>query len=326
MPVPGFYNENRNRAFPFVKLTTSVAVPAGGPIAIQQLPTSWIVDAGFVVGWRADFDSAVHKVYLARVYRIGPLIYFEFRSDCPDLAYFPLTFTRSIHNTGYEIEHYDAGDPVDSESDDLRLQLPPAFSGYLVTGDLTSVADYLNDGDTIIGDVTHAVIEPALIYQLSYLNDINVANSDRTRVTAPDGCEEPVWPYDTGEIIVFEKGIQGPIYWKPGFNCSIIQDASDNSLLISASVGAGEGELCEEAPLFSGEQPSIGSSNNLLSGGPLCNETLRSVNGLGGPVLKFFAGAGVSITGDPANNRVTVDVSMIGLSTCFHFSQVSQSV
>ena len=89
-----------------------------------------------------------------------------------------------------------------------------------------------------------------------------------------------------------------------------------NTIIFSPIVGAGDGEPCQEVKLFPEETPPIDATNNLLEGGFLCNQLIRAVNGLGGPVLNIVAGNGVSITPDPDNCTLVIDVNLNDLDLC----------
>lgn len=328
---PNFYNDNRNRAFPFLKNTVGSRTPTSGAVTMRQLPDDFIVDCGFTIGPESQFEEDEHSIYLYRIRRQGDLIYFEFASDCPSLYEQNLVFIRDIAEETYAAEFVDGPGPIDisisdSEGDECR---EPLWSGYLISGNMSSIAARLSSGEQIVRSTGDAIVEPALIQNLAggLLNSLELANDDRTRVSSPDGCPDITWPHAVGLLFLGARCIQGEIRWKPGYNCLITQNSADNSLTIGAAQAAGEGEPCSEVPLFSSEQPPVGSNNSLLSGGSLCNETLRSINGIGGPIFNVIGGAGVSIVPDPEANRVTVDINMVDLAICWNdVSVVSESL
>lgn len=330
MARPNFYNDNENRSFPFLRGTVGVKVPDTGlPTKLAELPDDFIVDCGFTTGPDSEFDVLTHSIYLSRIYRTGSLVYFEFSSDAPELYGKQLTFTRSITDSRYQFEYLD-GEVYFNESESISLPdscSEPLWSGYLVTGDMADIAARVGDGQAINRQAGEAIVEPALIQNLSntIVNSIELANDDRTRATSPTGCPDITWPHQTGVIFVQARCVQGNIRWKPGYNATITQNDFDNSITIGAAVGAGEGEPCGEVPLFDAEAPPIGSANSLLSGGALCNETLRSLNGVGGPSFTFIGGQGVSIVPDPDNHCIRIDVNLVDMALCISdFSEVSQ--
>lgn len=331
MARPGWYNDNRGRAYPFITGTAGVGTPDSGIPTMRQLPDEWIVDCGFIMGPDSDFEVGTHKVWLRRVYRKGDTVSFEFECDAPQLKGIYLVFNRDVDEDDYANEFVD-GEVFFDESESHSLPdscSEPLWSGYMISGVMSSIAARLGDEDSIEAEEDDATVEPALIQNLNntIVNSVELANNDRTRATAPSGCPDLVWPHETNVIFVHARCIQGDIRWMPGYNATIQQNSQDNSITISARVGAGEGQPCEEAPLFDQEVPPIGSENNLLSGGPLCNEALRSFNGAGGPAFTLLGGQGVSIIPDPENHCVKVDFNLIDMASCISdFSEVSESV
>lgn len=330
MPSPGFYNDNRNRAFPFIKGTVGSTTAAAD--TIEALASDVIVDAGFVMGLRSAFNDAEHTVYLAKIRRIDNTIYFDFASSSPALEDKTLTFTRSVAADMYETEHAevtDAGQVLVSESVSVSGEPfcdgEPLWAGYVVTGALDAVLTLLpGDGEILRTD--GGEVEPALIVNLAdaYVGSLNVGNGDRTRVDAPAGCDELVWPHDTGEDVIFVNGqcLRGDVRFKPGYNSVIRQESNTNTLIFGAVVGAGEGQPCEQVPLFDGEVPPAGS--DLLEGGLKCNQVIRSLNGSGGQYTSLLGGTGVRVTQLPEQNKIVIDVDMNQMSVCYSESSVSE--
>ena len=92
----------------------------------------------------------------------------------------------------------------------------------------------------------------------------------------------------------------------------IDQNAFDNSITITPRVGAGEGQPCDEVPLTAAETAPAGST--LLSGGPTCNEVIRTINGIPGPHYTILAGTGVTVAADTTDtHRLNVDPHLLGL-------------
>lgn len=331
MARPGFYNDNRNRSFPFVLKTVGVRTPESGLPTMLQLPDDWVVDCGFVMGPDSGFDSADHSVWLQKVHRVGNMIYFQFASDAPTLYEKYLVFSRSIADIEYSVEYLDSEVYVD-ESESVSLPeycTEPLWSGYLISGIMSNVVARLADGESVVRVDGDAVVEPALIQNLNntIVSSIELANGDRTRAASPDECPDISWPHPVDIVFIRERCIQGDIRWTPGYNAVITQNDTDNSITIGALVGSGAGQPCAEVPLFDGELPPNNASNSLLAGGPLCNETLRSFNGIGGPNFTFLGGQGVSIVPDPENNCILVDFNLVDLVLCVSdFSEISESL
>lgn len=317
----GFYNTNANRAYPFV-VNESPAT---------ALPHAIVVDAGFRVGPLSRFVAGTHTIYLAGIRRQGSWFYLDFASDAPELYDATLTFARHVANEDYLFEDTDSGRSGLSESSQSDSASSgscdePLWSGYLVTGKVAALEALLPTDGSVAYASTDAVIEPALVQVLTegYVTRLSVANDDRTRVDAAEDCDEVVFGFDTGLVYVAERCLIGEIAFKPGYNCSITQQSADNAITIDGIVGAGAGEPCEVEPLFPGETPPAGS--NLLEGGPLCNEILRSINGIGGRQFSILTGTGVTITSVPEENKLVMTVDMSGLALCYdHMSRVSES-
>jgi hypothetical protein len=323
-----WYNDNENRAYPFV-LETVDARPPAVPPTIEDLPNAAAVDAGFMMGLQSGFDAELHDVWLHELRREGDTFFLEFRSDAPGLFDRPLTFTRMVGDSDFSIEYVDNfQEPVTSlsvsESEIPGCDPEPLWSGFLVTGRIEALEALLPADGTVVRADDGGTIEPALITSLvnGYVDSFNLANNDRTRVDAPENCPPVTWPHPIDMIFVNEECMRGHVRIKPGYNALIRQSTSNNRITIAAGTGSGEGEPCEAVPLFDGESPPEGGDSSLLEGGPLCNEAIRSINGVGGRVLDVMGGPGVTVTPDPANNRLTLDVSMVGLSTCFESEQL----
>jgi hypothetical protein len=324
----GWFNENLHRAYPFVKGT--VARPADGPLTVRNLPDAAVADLGFVAGPKSGFEAGAHAVYLNRLTRSGDTFTFEFASDAPGLFAVPITFTRTAGDPDYAFESTDTGAAgLSSSLSAGSLSFvgadcdEPLWSGFLVTGTMADL-ELLLPGDGVLErGAGGGLVEPALVQTLngSLVVRLAVANDDRTRATGPEDCPGVSWPFEVGVVHVADPCVRGAVAFSPGYNAVVRQNTQDNSITFGAAVGAGAGQPCGEVALFPGERPPEGSL--LLTGGPACNQTVRSINGVGGPQLTIVAGAGVSVTASPETNTVVVDVSMAGLAACV--SHVSES-
>lgn len=317
MAQSGFFDVNSFRSFPFVPGSTGA--PVDGPLTLAYLPLAVVVDAGFILGPKSGYDSANDLIYLARIRRSGNYFYFDFESTAAALYGVTLTFTRHKDDAKYVTEFIDSNQTGYSTSFSEEYQgcRDPLWSGYLVTGDLDQLDEFLSGDGTVSRAGSAATVEPALAVNLSnsFVTGVSLANDDRTRTQAPDGCDDLVWPYPTGVIFVGARCLGGEVLLKPGYNAVIRQSDAENTITLGASVGAGEGEACAEVPLFEGEVPPENST--LLVGGMRCNEVLRSVNGKGGRLFSLLTGTGISITSVPEQNKLIVNVDMSGLATCY---------
>jgi len=327
---PGFYNDNAARHYPLVSAPHELQTPDGDPVL---LPKSVFVDFGAIMGMDAGYVAGSHRIYLRKICRFGDRFLFEFRSDAPGTFGTSLFFSRELSDDINQTEYQDSQNwdqdecSLDSESS-AQSSTPsssssssdgcpdePLWSGFLICGDLSELAELMASGAVLIGS-DDIRIEPALIRDLAmgHVRSINLANDDRTRVDAPDGCDEIVFPFPTGQTYVRARCLTGALQLIAGHNTVLTQDQFDNSITVSAEVGAGEGEPCEQVALFAGEAPPDGRT--LLDGALGCNEVLRSINGIGGQFFDIIGGQGVAVTSDPETNTVSIDISMINLAIC----------
>lgn len=343
MPRPNFFNDNLYRSYPFKEGSVGISTPDVGLFALLALPDNVIVDFGVIMGPESDFDAAIDEVFLYRITRVNAFVFeFEFRCTASKLLHAPLVFTRSTTAELFETEFVESFTP-DQAADSLSASgsLPlsnsnsgspeecgePLWSAFMVSGDMQSLASRIPLGTSITrSDVYSAIVEPCLIQNLS-LNQVvslNVANSDRTRALRPETCPQNQWDFQTGQTYVYDTCLLGNVKFKAGFNVSINQDVIAANIIFAPTVGAGEGQPCNEVAIFPGETPPISSENGLLAGDFYCNEVFRSINGLQGPTLTFFGESGVSILTDVVNNKLIIDINLTDLAVCdFSFSSIS---
>lgn len=308
MSETSWFNTNENRAYPFRVNTDSP-------------PTAVVVDAGFMLGAKSRFVSGTHKVIMTKIRRQGAFFYLDFTSDAPELFGLTLTFSRRTSDGDFAYEYVDSGMAglsmtSESGSGESGYCSDPLWSGFIVTGRIAALESLLpSDGD--IPYELGVEIEPALIQNLAatFVTKIGIVNEDRTRSTSPEACGTitPASPPDV--LFIASTCIIGDVVFVPGFNANVRQSGQDNSITLGAAVGDGEGEPCGTIPLYPTESPPAGST--LLEGGLRCNETIRAINGLAGPLLSLTAGNGVTITASPSTHTVLINVDMQGLAMCF---------
>lgn len=286
---------------------------------MSQLPNSAVVDFGSSLGVLSFHEDAKHVVYLFEVRRKQSNLIFEFRSTAPGLVNRALSFSRDITSEDYVTEYSQSlatGTPFSlSESACVDDEI---WEGYMVSGSMRELVELLSsDGMKLKGDANDAIVEQALNRNLvgSYARSINLANADRTRAENPVNCSIVAWPFTIAPMYINRECMIGPIRWKEGFNCVIDQSNFEKSITINAEVGGGAGEPCDEVPLFATEVAPAGDT--LLTGGPTCNEVIRSINGVGGRVVDILTGRGVSVTSSPGNNLIIVDIDTNDLAVCF---------
>lgn len=307
MPRPPFWNDNAKRAYPFTAAGSIAGLLDG--VTPVVLPHETIVDFGCLLGSTALFDHASHSVVLDSITRVGDTLTFRFASDAPGLTGRTLDFERDLHDARYTSSDAD----VVLAEDDEQCATPLVWQGHLTTGPLGPLVAVLPDGAELT-DLTLAVVEPALLQNLrgGWVNSINLANATRTTATPAPACDDSSSSGAGVELVVAARCLTGPLALIPGYNCDIRQDAFNSLFVISAVVGAGDGEPCVEVPTHPDEEPP--DEGPILTGGPTCNEVISSINGLAGPVVRLIAGRGVTIT--PGEHLLTIALDLSALKVC----------
>lgn len=322
MARPGWLDENRTRAYPFLADTIGVAI-VGTP-TVRNLTLEAIVDAGFVVGPSSGYVSLGDYVYLNRIWRSDNRFYFEFLSTASGLVAKPLVFSRNMANDEFvttfeeltQIEAEDSASVSETPCDDIL-----EWSGFITTGSLDRLAIDLADGDVWTNPGNYGKVEPAVVQNLNTLlvRSVSIANADRTPPTAGTECGDAL-NYDPGMIRPWQECLLGRLLFKPGFNIAIEQDTANNAINFRPTVGEGEGEPCGEVPTY----PAEGEEGDNLSGALRCRDVLRSLNGQGGSVFSLEANAGFSLIADPNNHRLVIDANFANMEACI--DGISQSV
>lgn len=323
MARPGWLNENMMRNFPLRN-------------ASDELDKSLLVDAGFFVGAGSSYDETSDTISLDRIRRESDILYFDCVASASGLVGVSLTFEVPIATVRFTTfladSEGDSGPILWSQFFHLLYTSGSAnylvysgdepdtcdraqWSGFLVIGDLTDLLIAL-PGDGELDLDPDAIFETAIVQNgdRSFVKSFALANADRTRVTAPAGCDPIVWPFDTGLVYNAGRCFTGSVLLMPGYNAALRQDPLNNAIVFSAAAGAGEGFPCDEVPVFADE--SLPDDSPFLSGGPQCADVLRSLNGVSERLFSLLAGNGVVVSQDPGNNAIIVDVNMAAMATC----------
>ena len=341
MSRAGFYSDNEFRSYPFVTGQSGI-----------QLPSDVIVDFGCIMGHSAEFESGVHKIWLYRVTWFSNSFIFEFKTDAPGLSGRSLSF--SFHEDSEEFTTRFSNDDVSAGSvgsDAYNCYEDIKWEGYLVVGNVKSAAYVLSsrynpsegvilwqqpsdaiywkngsfllyevieggDGSFISDETGLTVVEPALVQNLrnTYIKKIGLANKARTTVTPPEGCSLSSASATYSDLYINQDCIIGDLKVKAGYNCNIFLNPNNNSITIAGAVGDGEGQPCEEIPLYDGETSPDGG--NLLSGGPQCKDVIKLINGIGGRVVKIQGGLGVTIRNADKPHTITIDPDHSNMALC----------
>lgn len=295
-----FYNENKNRAYPFLE-------------GQSLIPNSAIVSCGFSIGPGTGFAADVHNVTLTQISIVSNVFHFLFSCNAPGLVGYIVDFAVAADATDYKITYAS----TDVTSDYCEVSV--LFDGFLVTGSLAELSEALvaNNGP-LVGAAT---VEPALITDISesFVNSIGIANGDRTRWTPRAGCPDPIIPFTPAPQYVGASCLTGPIRFHAGYNCAINQYSEANTITFAAAKGGGGGESCAEVPLFNAAIETLAWAST-LDGSPRCHEVLRSINGVGGKNIDIIGGLGITVGHDNANSTVVVDIDTRGLAVCAEFT------
>jgi len=345
----GFYVENEFRSYPLVYQTSGI-----------KLPTEVLVDFGCMMMPDADFEMGVHKIWLYQITYFSNTFRFEFKSDAPGLVGRSLVFDfhedDSEFTTRFSSDDLAVGSSEYS-SESYGCSQNTRWEGYLVVGKVKYAAVSMSnrytlnqgiilhqqpgdkiewiDGAYLLEQVIEAtdgsfvrdnlgltVLEPALVQNLknTYVKKIGLANKARTTTTLPEICSASS-EAQSEEIYVNKDCVVGDVKIKPGYNCNIFVNVNNNSITISGAVGDGEGQPCEEVPLYEGETSPDGGS--LLSGGPQCKDVIKSINGISGRVVKIQGGLGVTVRNDDKPHTITVDPDHSNMALCGYITSSS---
>lgn len=341
MSRAGFYATNELRSYPF-----QVGVQA------ISLPPQAIVDFGCVMGADSGYVDGVHKVWLSHISYYDELIRFEFKTNAPGLIGRSLSFVFNINDaeftTRFSSDDVDAGTSAAYDGGPCASSV--IWEGYMVCGlvyyGLYAAVSEIPNGALVWQTVVDGMlwrnnaflmeqifnsqsgesttdssgalggtIEPALIQNLSgsYVSSVNIANAPRTKATAPEGCS--LTPETEEDSHIQATCIVDDVKVKSGYSSYVSVSAADNAITIGGDIGGGEGYACSEVPLYTSETPPDGST--LLSGGPTCAETIKSINGLSGKNVILKGGLGVTIAkSETLPNTIVVSPDHHGLALC----------
>ena len=322
MANPAWYNDNQFRDYPFLtRVEPLIDTPGFGlsSSALDELhlPHSAILDFGAVMEIDAGYDESLgHYVYLHSVSRAASLFTFKLRTNAEEAANHELIFHRNLDDPEFLIEWEEASTITPEVIDPLTCPARPKWHGFMATGSMRDLADLVASGETVIAVPGEWKIEPARIQSLlkSYLRAINLANHQRVLATPQDGCSLSLSDTDR-PVKVNALCLDGNLQFKEGFNCYIRQDNNNNAIIIGAGVGVGAGLPCEEVPIYPGEEPVPGSP--FLSGGPSCNDIIKSINGVSGSDVNLAAGPGFKFSVDELNpNKLIMSRLLDDFAVC----------
>lgn len=323
MAKPAWYNDNQFRDFPFLTRVEPLAQTTGLSSesigeSLLPLPHSTIVDFCAIMEIDAEYDERDgHFIYLHTIERVDDLFTFRFRTNAPDAANHEVVVYRELTSPEFLISRDDASTIAAEAIDQFACPQQPKWSATVVTGSMREIATLLDDGDTVIAVTGLWQIEPARVQSLrkSYLRSVSLANAARLHVTPQVGCSLSSSDSDDPTAIPMAYCLDGNLQFKEGFNCTIRQDVNNNAIIIGAGVGVGDGLPCDEIPLYEDEQPPADS--RYLSGGPGCNDIIKSINGVTGDDVTIIAGRGFRVQPDTANpHKLVIDRALDDFALC----------
>jgi hypothetical protein len=272
MAYPDLYNLNANRSYPLESPS-------------NEVPDRLLLDCGFTMGPRAEFDPETHSVTFISAEWSGDYLVMLFSA-----ASLNFIFTRHKDDPWGAMEYVEAPGG------------PEYGVGYLVTGALD-----------IVGDIYPSVpltVEPACtVSQLHHvMTSLNIGNTKR--ITADNCCEEYPEPVDEETVFNVAEGLTGDIRFKAGYNMGVAVSSVDNAIILSPAIGDGMGAECEEVVRYEGDPGS---------GGVTCRELIHSITGVapsesGAFQLVVSNGFGVNI--NPSANRINVDAELENTVIC----------
>jgi hypothetical protein len=266
MAYAEFYNLNSKISYPFVPTSTDTFQCTDGSL----LPKSLVVDCGFTVGLPLSYDPEVGAVYLHSVQRTGDTLVFVFRVRPNDGTEREFTFVR---DKDAEFGLTDYVEATGGASYGI---------GFLATGSIRSYYDQLSSGEvkqlmSYSGTLVsyEATAEPATVVSLKnhYVSSISVGNMLRLADTPCAGCGvAPVVDNTTVKLQTDAAGMAGRIRFRSGYNLSVTVNQRDNVVSLTAAVGQGLGEACNNDPLrYVGDIPDTGAR---------CRDYIYTINGI----------------------------------------------
>lgn len=300
MANPGFFNANQYRDYPFAPRVSPVneeGWSSSASMSATELPQACIVDFGAILRPSAAF-TGTDVVYLRSVSRTGTVLNITFAVSNLPRAY-SITFTIDTATAREFYTQWQDSDSIAVSGVLSECDNSPAWSAYLVTGDLSAWLEQLNDGETLFFVTGLWQIMQARLQNLAgtQVQSVTIANVPRLTVSQSAGCtsgSEAAAELQVAKLVY--NCMVGDIKLHEGFNCGMRYDLRDNAVVISASPGAGAGAVCEDFPVYPEEEKPAGSP--YYSGGPACSDIVRYINGASAADLKITAGPGFTVTAD----------------------------
>lgn len=344
MSRQGLYFDNMFRAYPFIDSAVGMA-----------LPDDAIVDFKCFINSEAGFLADTHSVWLYAIKRTQTHIIFSFACDAAALSDKVLSFyipadsgeiayafseLQPISNACVDPQSSssESSGAVSAQQSSSSTSEPYAtasehiiWDGFIVIGNLTSLLESMEIADCMTDPEGYTKIEPALVVDLqsTMVRFVNIANKLPTTVTSAEGCSDGL--EQSYDIITYHRNITGNIRFVNGYSCNVTLSAPDNSVVFTATTDTAiKGQFCGHEELTQikykselipgvkfGDDHTIPDNSLLYSGGPLCRDTLKSINGVGGRRLWIIAGRGIELTEDQEDYLISINATLSGLAVCY---------
>lgn len=277
MSTESFYNLNEYRRYPF-KFS-----PVSPPLANAVI---------------VDFECDIHPPAVFVPGNVQGNVYLESVDAVSNPAVVRFTFRQSNEVVA---------DPIAVDVPKTSPEFCPFYAQgvtwrlFVVIGKIASVPSGFNA-------TVNMYVEPARIRARTGngITSFNFANNDRVTATLPTECDPS--PTPPREVHAQAAGITN-LTLQAGYNGSVSIGADNKTLTVGGLVGGGLGEPCGELPTYASEVPP--NPDGPLTGGPWCNQTIKSVLGIVGPIIQFVPGTGITILPDsldPNALRIAADL------------------
>lgn len=316
MPQTEFERENLGRAYPLVDSTNHAWI------------FSTLADASITVRPSAKYTHGKHKI---NVFAVGQLTSTQatLLGDTGATYFIAMTCTAAPLRSEVLLFTFDANLPRYTEID-ARVVLLSQFMNIVfgvsaVSATAASTAAKW-EGYIVLGDYTELPVSPTMLSPTPHLEPARVLNTVEeatqngrtfvynkvsTQYQSPNGCAAAAIPPDfaTGDYVLAYGPIIGEFRIAGGHSTRVFQNTSARVITISADRSGGEaGRVCTVVP----PGPDLDDTDT----SPRCDEVLRSINGIGGPVISVSALSSVEIGRHPSQHRLIISPAGIDSANC----------
>lgn len=316
MPQTEFERENLGRAYPLVDSTNHSWV----------FPT--LADASITVRPAAKYTHGKHRI---NIFAVGQLSSSQATLLGDSDAKYFIAMTCTALPLRSEVLLFTFAEQLPRYSEvDARVVLLSQFTGIVfgmsATGVTVANTAAKWEGYIVLGDYDVLPVSPTMLSPTPYLEPARVTNTAEaatqngktyvynkvaTQYTEPDGCEAAAVPadFETGDYVLVAGPIVGEFRIAGGHSTRAFQNAASRVLTVSADGGGGEaGRICQPLP------PAADLDDTDTS--PRCEDVLRSINGIGGPIIGLSALNSVEIGRHPTQHRLIIAPIGIDSANC----------